>query len=93
MFRVFVKVRLRDFEAFRTFFDREGGADERRAWGIERTQIHRTLSEPNEVTICHEFDNVEDAKAYKRRSRLVDVMVEAGATQAPEIWETEVVSA
>ena len=91
MFRVFVRVHLRDFEAFRAYFDREGGAEERRAWGIARTQIHRTIDEPDEVTVCHDFDKLADAKAYKRRSRLIEVMVQAGATHAPQIWATEVV--
>jgi hypothetical protein len=91
MFRVFVKVHLHDFEAFRAYFHREGGAEERTAWGITQTQIHRTVSVPNEVTVAHDFDRLEDAKGYRHRSRLVDVMVEAGAAQVPQIWVTEVI--
>jgi hypothetical protein len=91
LFRVFVRVHLREFEAFRAYLHRAGGEDERREWGIIRTQIHRTVGTPDEVTVCHDLDTLEGAKGYRRRSRLVDVMVEAGATHAPQIWVTELV--
>jgi len=89
MFRVFVRVHMRDFDAFRAFFNRSGGLEERQGWGILRTQIHRSVRDPNDVTLWHDFDSLDDAKSYQHRSRLIDVMAEAGATQVPQIWVTE----
>jgi hypothetical protein len=87
MYRVFIKCTIRDYEEFRDYFD--SGDEERKTWGIRGSIIHRTVGTPNEVTVVHDFDTVEDAKAFTRRDRLRDAMAIAGATHAPLMWVTE----
>lgn len=87
MYTVFIKTTVRDYDAFRTYFDQ--GDEERKSWGIRASVIHRTVASPNEVTVLHEFDTLDEAKSFTRRDRLRDAMAIAGAIHAPLMWVTE----
>jgi hypothetical protein len=87
MHRVFIKVTVRDWDAFRAFFEKN--AEVRRGWGIVASTVYRTADKPTEATICHDFTSLEDAKVFQRRDQLRDVMADGGATHAPLMWLTE----
>jgi hypothetical protein len=87
MFRVFVKGDVRDYDTFRTVFDR--GASERQSWGVVQSEVWRTVGTTSELTVCHDFATLTDANDYLQRARLHNAIVEAGATHVPLMWVTE----
>jgi hypothetical protein len=87
MIRLFIKFTVRDYDAFRTVFDEH--ATERADVGVLGSTVHRTVKNPNEVTVCHDFATLEAAKTFERDARLRDAMVHAGVTHAPLMWLAE----
>jgi hypothetical protein len=46
------------------------------------------VSDPNDVTIWHDFANLESARAFVDSSRLREIMAAAGVSGEPVLWFT-----
>jgi hypothetical protein len=84
MVRMFVRHNVRDYRAWRkayNAFDKE-----RRAMGVKRHAVYRSVAKPNDVTVSHDFSNVRTAKAFAKSRRLREAMKTAGVKSAPTVW-------
>ena len=50
--------------------------------------MYKLDGNPNDVTIYHEFSNMDAAKAFAANPKLKEAMQAAGVQGAPEIWFT-----
>jgi hypothetical protein len=62
---------------------------ERVPMGVSDDAVYRSVDDPNDATVYHDFATVEKAKAFAASPRLRDVMAEAGVAAPPEIWFVE----
>jgi quinol monooxygenase YgiN len=84
MIRWFVHHRVRDYAAWREVYD--GFADVQKAGGVRAQAVFRSVDDPNDVTVIHDFDDVATAKAFFASPDLRDAMMRAGVEGEPELF-------
>ena len=86
MATLFVRHRVADYAKWRKAYD--DFDSERRGMGVTDHGVFKLDGNANDVTIYHEFANMETAKAFAGSPRLKEVMQAAGVQGAPDIWFT-----
>jgi hypothetical protein len=84
MVRLFVRHPVRDYAAWRQAYD--DFDQERRSVGVVGHAVFQTVGDPNDVTVWHDFETVEECEAFASSGRLKSVMEAAGVVGAPSIW-------
>jgi hypothetical protein len=87
MVRMFVRHDVADYDAWRKVYD--DFADEQQARGVRAEAVYRSVEDPNDVTVWHDFDDVESARAFMSSDLLRETMASAGVQGQPQIWLTE----
>jgi quinol monooxygenase YgiN len=87
MARLFIRHTVSDYDAWRKFYD--DFDEERRGMGVHEHAVYRSINDPNDVTVWHDFGSVEAAKAFASSDRLREAMEEAGMVGEPGIWIVE----
>lgn len=84
--RMFVRHEVADYATWLkayNAFDKE-----RRKMGVRGAVVYRSIDNPNDVTVTHDFKSVEKAKAFADSPRLKEVMEKAGVKGTPQMWFT-----
>ena len=85
MVRSVVLHRVKDYDAWRQVYD--GFADIQRQGGVVAEEVLRSLDDPNDVLVTHDFDDEASAKAFFASGELHDTMSRAGVDGEPRlIW-------
>ena len=84
MATLFVRHRVADYAAWRKAYN--DFDTHRRGMGVTSHGVYQLEGDPNDVTVYHEFSNMEKAKAFAGSPRLKEVMQAAGVQGAPDIW-------
>ena len=84
MVRWFVRHRVRDYAAWREVYD--SFADVQRAGGVRAEAVYQSVDDPNDVTVTHDFDDVETARAFFSSPDLKDAMMRAGVEGEPTLF-------
>ncbi len=80
---VLVKARIEDYAKFRTVFD--GLAPRRKEFTSKDARVFRNSSNPNEVVILMDLDDVEKARQYLQSDELRQSQQRAGTLGPPEV--------
>jgi quinol monooxygenase YgiN len=84
MVTMFVRHSYADYDAWRAVYD---DVESRHAeFGIRSATVYRTVDNPSEVTVLHDFDDLASAKAFIEGDTIRAAMAEAGVTGEPEVW-------
>ena len=86
MVRLFVRINVADYKAFREVYDEFYG--ERVAMGVLGDAAFQLVDDPNDVTVWHDFEAAEVAKAFVSSDALRTVMQRAGVEGEPQFWFT-----
>ena len=85
MVRGIVLHRVKDYDAWREVYD--GFADVQREGGVRAEEVLRSVDDPNDVLVTHDFDDAAAAKAFFSSAELHDAMSRAGVDGQPQlIW-------
>jgi hypothetical protein len=84
MVRLFVRHNVDDYEAWRRVYDEFDA--QRGPLGVKGDAVFRSLDDPNDVTVWHDFDSDDAAGAFVASSELRDAMQQAGVRGEPQIW-------
>ena len=84
MIRMFVKHKVRDYTAWRKVYD-EFDTERSRA-GVRGHAVYCDVDDANEVTVWHDFDDIEAARALGGSKELKLAMKNAGVIGTPTIW-------
>ena len=76
-----VQHRVRDYDAWKPYFDEHGGV--RAAHGCTRERVLRSLDDPAAITIEMQFPSAEHARGFLADPSLKEVMSEAGVIGEP----------
>ncbi|MGD9712812.1 MAG: cyclase [Thermomicrobiales bacterium] len=84
MVRLFVRHSVDDYASWRNAYD---DFDTVRAQlGVVDKAVYRTAGDPNNVTVTHDFESLDSAKAFADSDDLKAAMKAAGVTGGVEIW-------
>jgi quinol monooxygenase YgiN len=86
MATLFVVHDVKDFGAWKQAYDAFDG--ERQSMGVTGHGVYQAEENPNQITIYHDFESMDAAKAFMQSDRLREVMVEAGVQGEPKVWFT-----
>jgi hypothetical protein len=86
MVRLFARMNVADFETWRKAYDQFYG--ERSAMGVLGAAAFQLVDNPNDVTVWHDFETAELARAFVSSDALRSVMQRAGVQGQPELWFT-----
>ena len=84
MATLFVRHIVKEFGTWKAAYD--AFDEERKTMGVTGQGVYQSEDNPNEVTLYHEFKNINSAKAFVDSPRLKEVMERAGVASAPDIW-------
>jgi hypothetical protein len=86
MATLFVRHRVKSFGTWKAAYD--AFDVERKTMGVIGHGVYQADGNPDDVTVYHEFDSMDKAKAFAGSARLKEVMEGAGVAGSPEIWFT-----
>ena len=86
MIRMFVRHSVTDFVAWKQAYD--DFDDERIGMGVAGDAVFQSASDPNNVTVWHDFATLDTARSFVESDRLREVMASAGVAGEPQIWFT-----
>jgi hypothetical protein len=84
MVRIYVRHNVKDYGKWRKMYD--GFDQERSGMGVTGHQVYRSIAKPNELTIWHDFETADKAKAFIKSARLKEVMKQGGVKGTPTVW-------
>jgi quinol monooxygenase YgiN len=82
--RMYIRHDVTDYAAWRKVYD--GFDAERRGMGVSGHAVYRSVDNPNDVTVWHDFKSAEAAKAFASSPNLKGTMQNAGVKGPPSIW-------
>ena len=85
MVRMFARHQVADYAAWRKVYD----AFDRDSLGVRQHAVYRSVSDPNEITVWHDFDDRATAESFAVSDDLKATMADAGVVSAPNIWITD----
>jgi len=86
MVRLFVRHPVADFTRWKQAYD--AFDDERKQMGVKGDAVFQSVDDENDVTVWHEFEDEDAAKAFVESDRLREAMEEGGVAGEPTIWYT-----
>ena len=86
MVRLFIRHTVADFRAWRKGYDEFD--EKRRSMGVTGDAVYRSIDNPNDVTVSHDFDTEQSARDVLSSEELKTAMDNAGVQGKPEIWIT-----
>jgi hypothetical protein len=84
MVRLFVRHNVADYDAWRKVYDDFDA--ERRPLGVVDDAVYQSIDDPNDVTVWHDFDTAEAARAFASSEQLGNAMQRAGVQGEPQVW-------
>ena len=84
MATLFVRHKVNDFDAWKREYD--AFEAERKMSGATHHGVYLTDGIDNEVTVYHEFPNMEMAREFAASEELMAAMERAGVVGEPDIW-------
>jgi quinol monooxygenase YgiN len=84
MVRLFVRIKVGDYETWRKVYDQFYG--KRGDMGVVGAAAFQSVEDPNDVTVWHDFESAEVARAFVSSDALRNVMQHAGVQGEPQVW-------
>jgi quinol monooxygenase YgiN len=84
--RMYVHHEVNDYAAWRKAYNDFDAT--RRKMGVTAQAVYRSIDNPNDVTVTHDFRSAEKAKAFTASAELKAAMEKAGVKGTPQIWLT-----
>jgi hypothetical protein len=86
MVRLFIRHEVADYGAWRKGYDDFDAT--RRGMGVTGDAVYQVLDNPNDVTVTHDFESEDAAKALVSSGELKSAMESAGVVSEPQFWIT-----
>jgi hypothetical protein len=87
MVRLYIRHRVADYDAWRRAYDDFAGGQQ--AGGVRAEAVYPSIDDPKDVTVWHDFDDAEAARAFVGSAELRDAMRSAGVEGEPQMWFTQ----
>jgi hypothetical protein len=84
MVRLFVRHKVEDYDAWRKAYDEFDSV--RRPMGVTGDAVFRGVEDSTDITVWHDFDGEEAARAFTSSDELRSAIERAGVRGEPEVW-------
>jgi hypothetical protein len=86
MATLFVRHTISDYASWRKVYDDFDSV--RPSFNVKSHGVYQLDGNPNDITVYHEFDSMDDAKRFVDSNELKTAMEKSGVVGAPDIWFT-----
>jgi len=86
MIRMFIHHAVNDYATWRAAYD--AFDQERQGMGVTEHAVFQAAGDANDVTVTHDFQDLQAAQSFAESPRLKEVMSNAGVAAPPTIWFT-----
>lgn len=87
MIRLFARHGVSNYDAWRKVYDEFD--DTRKGMGVTGDGVFRSVDDPSDVTVWHDFETADAAKSFASSDELRETMQRAGVSGEPTIWLVE----
>jgi hypothetical protein len=87
MVRLYVRHTVLDYSKWRKVYDEFSGFQT--AHGVRAKAVYQSLDDPRDITVWHDFDSAEVARAFAGAAELRNTMAASGVDGAPQVWFTQ----
>jgi hypothetical protein len=87
MATLFVRHTVNDYAAWRRVYDEFDA--QRKSMGVTSQGVYQLDGNANDVTVYHEFDSMDAARAFTTAPELREAMQRAGVAGEPQVWITQ----
>jgi quinol monooxygenase YgiN len=87
MATMFVRHTVSNYQTWRKVYD-DLASSVQKGKGVTAQAVYQAADNPNDITVTHEFANVEAAQTFAKSDELKKAMQNAGVVGAPTIWFT-----
>jgi heme-degrading monooxygenase HmoA len=87
MASVVIRHKVADYATWKPLYD--GGAATRRANGSNGSRLFRNATDPNEILVVFEWDDLDRARLFIQSDELREGMARAGVVGQPDVWFLE----
>ena len=87
MVTLIVRHDVQDYSKWRQGYDENVGV--RTNGGVRSDTVYRSVEDGNNLTVSHEFDSIEAARAFAGSDELKAAMGALGVVGHPDIWFVE----
>ena len=87
MIHLFVRQDVTNYEEWCFAYDRFWRDSD--AYGVPVRAVYQSIDNPNDITVEHIFENLDDARTLVASDDLAQAMTDAGILGTPQIWLTE----
>ena len=84
--RMYVQHEVTDYAAWRKAYNDYDAT--RKKMGVTAQAVYRSVDNPNDITVTHDFRSADKAKAFAASADLKARMEKAGVKGPPRIWFT-----
>jgi quinol monooxygenase YgiN len=84
MITMIVRHEVSDYNSWKRVYDEF--APVRKENGVTRASVYRNTNDPNNITVLHQFQDLDAATTFAESKELKTAMANAGVTGQPEIW-------
>jgi len=84
---VLVRHKVRDFAAWKPFFDAD--VEARKETGLHTKLVLRSADDPQEIFLLFETDDLGKAREFAQAPQLAEVMQKAGVLDRPDMYFLE----
>ena len=82
-----VRHKVADYARWKPFFDEHGAT--RKANGSRGGRLYRNATDPNELVILFEWDDLDKARTFAQSEDLRQIMQRAGVADQPDLYFLE----
>jgi quinol monooxygenase YgiN len=83
---MFVRHTVSNYKDWRKHYDEFSATQ--KAKGVTAQAVYQAADNPNDITVTHEFANVQAAQAFANSDELKKAMHGSGVVGAPTVWFT-----
>jgi hypothetical protein len=87
MVTMFARHTVSDYSNWKRIYDDVGSL--RKEKGVVGASVYRAVSDPNSITVEHQFNNLDAAKGFADSAELRAAMDKGGVKGKPEVWFAE----
>lgn len=87
MVKLIVRHDVQDYGQWREGYDANEAL--RSSAGVRADSVYRSVDDANNLTVTHDFDSLDAARAFAGSEELKAAMVALGVTGHPDVWFVE----
>jgi hypothetical protein len=87
MIKMFVRHQVNDYGKWRKAYDDFDA--ERKRMGVKAAAVYPAADSDRDITVTHDFETLDKAKAFADSASLRQAMTSAGVAGKPTVWFTK----